>query len=308
LSKKWTSANIPDLTGKVIIVTGANSGVGYETAKELARKGAQTIFACRSMQKGQTAIDLIRQEIPTAPVEIMPLDLASLASVRTFAETFKSKFDRLDILVNNAGILWVPYGKTEDGFERQFGTNYLGHFALTGLLIDLIQKNPKARVVTVSSVEHYLGVINFDDLMDADANGKKYRRQKAYSRSKLANLLFTYELQRRLEAMKSDAIATAAHPGVTSTNMLNSVRYIWILKIFLPLAKKIFQSAAMGTLPTLRAAVDPDAKGGQYFGPYGFLGFGGTPVVVPSSKASHDLEDARKLWEVSEELTGVNYL
>ena len=200
------------------------------------------------------------------------------------------------------------FGHAQDGFERQFGTNYLGHFALTGLLFDLIQKTQKARVVTVSSVEHRLGVINFDDLKDADANGKNYRRQGAYSRSKLANLLFSYELQRRLETLKSNAVAIAAHPGVTSTNMLNNIRYIWILKIFLPLAKKIFQSAAMGALPTLRASVDPDARGGQYYGPDGFIGFGGCPVIVQSSVASHNLEDARKLWEVSEELTGVNYL
>ena len=163
MTQKWTTANIPDLSGKVVIVTGANSGTGYEAAKEFARKGAQTILACRSMQKGQDAADKILQEIPDAAVEHIHLDLASLASVRAFAKAFKAKFDRLDILVNNAGIMWLPKGKTEDGFERHFGTNHLGHFALTGLLIDLVLETPYARVITVSSIGHRSGDMDFDD-------------------------------------------------------------------------------------------------------------------------------------------------
>ena len=306
MTQNWTTANIPDLTGKVVIVTGGNSGVGYEAAKEFARKGAQTILACRSMQKGQTAIDLIRKEIPTAPAEIMQLDLASLASVRSFVETFKSKFDRLDILVNNAGIMWLPDRKTEDGFERHFGTNHLGHFALTGLLIDLIQKTPQARVVTVSSIGHRSGVMDFDDLMFEREND--YQRQKVYGRSKLANLLFTYELQRRLEAGNGNAIAIAAHPGMCRSNLLSKPESPLLFRLVMPLSGLMVQSAAMGALPIIRAAVDPDAKGGQFYGPNGKNEVRGYPVVVPSSSTSHNLEDACKLWEVSEGLTGVNYL
>jgi len=305
MTQNWTTTNIPDLTSKVVIVTGGNSGVGYEAAKEFARKGAQTILACRSMQKGLAAVDLIRKEIPDAPAEIMQLNLASLASVRSFAKTFKSNFDRLDILVNNAGIMWLPDGKTEDGFERHFGTNHLGHFALTGLLIDLIQKTPQARVVTVSSIGHRSGVMDFDDLMFERGNDNQ--RQEVYGRSKLANLLFTYELQRRLETVNSNAVAVASHPGMSNTNLLGKPESPWFFRLVMPLAGIMIQSAAMGALPTLRAAVDPDAKGGQYYGPDGKNEVRGYPVIVTSSDASHDLEDARKLWDVSEQLTGVKY-
>jgi NAD(P)-dependent dehydrogenase (short-subunit alcohol dehydrogenase family) len=228
MSENWTTEKIPDLTGKVIIVTGANSGLGFEAAKEFARKGAQTILACRSMDKAQAALDQIKQEIPEASAEIMQLDLASLASVREFAETFKSRYDRLDILVNNAGIMWVPYQKTEDGFESQFGTNHLGHFALTGLLMDLLLKTPDARVVNVSSVGHRSGTMDFDNLMFE--GGKGYGRHRAYGRSKLANLLFTYELQRKFGAVDADAIATAAHPGGSNTNLARYVEDLWYFK------------------------------------------------------------------------------
>ena len=306
MTQNWTTTNIPDLTGKVVIVTGGNSGVGYEAAKEFARKGAQTILACRSIQKGQAAIDLIRKDIAAAPAEIMQLDLASLASVRSFAKTFKSKFERLDILVNNAGIMWLPDGKTEDGYERHFGTNHLGHFALTGLLIDHLQKTPGSRVVTVSSIGHRSGVMDFDDLMFERGNDNQ--RQEVYGRSKLANLLFTYELQRRLEFLQSNVMAIASHPGMSNTNLLGKPESPWFFRLVMPLAGIMVQSAGMGALPTLRASVDPDAKGGQYYGPNGKNEVRGYPVIVTSSDASHDLEDARKLWEVSEELTGVNYL
>jgi NAD(P)-dependent dehydrogenase (short-subunit alcohol dehydrogenase family) len=303
---KWTTTNIPDLTSRVAIVTGANSGTGFETARAFAGKDAQTILACRNPEKGQAAVEQIRHEFPNAPVDLMQLDLASLASVHKFAETFKSRFERLDILVNNAGILWAPYGKTEDGFERHLGTNFLGHFALTGLLIDLIQKTPGSRVVTVSSVEHYLAAIDFDNFMYA--NGEGFSRLKAYRRSKLSNLIFAYELQRRLDAENSSTISLAAHPGVTGTNMLNSVAYLWFLKPTIPLAKRIFQSPAKGALPLIRAAVDPNAEGGQFYGPDGLLQFGGDPVVVSSSKASLDRENGRMLWKTAQELTGISYL
>jgi len=301
----WTTAHIPDLTGKVIIVTGANSGIGFEAAKEFARKGAQTILACRSMEKAETALAEIRAEIPDAPAEIMQLDLASLNSVRAFAAAFKEQYDQLDVLVNNAGIMWAPYGLTEDGFETHFGTNHLGHFALTGLLIDLLLSTAGSRVVNVSSTGHRTGNMDFDNLMYED--GKGYQRQQAYGRSKLANLLFTYELQRRYEAIGANAMATAAHPGGSNTNLGYEVRDQWFVKWANPLIDRMIQGADMGALPTLRAALDPEAKGGEYFGPDGLFEQGGYPIVVQSNKASHDLGDAQKLWQVSEEFTGVTF-
>lgn len=301
----WTTADMPDLTGKVIIVTGANSGIGYEAAEEFARKGAQTILACRNMDKAQAALAEIQAEIPDAAVEVMLLDLASLASVRQFAAEFKGKYDQLDVLVNNAGIMWAPYGTTEDGFESHFGTNHLGHFALTGLLIDLLLNTPGSRVVNVSSIGHRTGNMDFDNLMYVD--GKGYQRQRVYGRSKLANLLFTYELQRRYETIGADAIATAAHPGGSNTNLGYDVRDRWYMKYSRPLLEHMMQGADMGALPTIRAAVDPQAKGGDYYGPNGFMEQGGYPVLVQSSKASHGEADARKLWQVSEELTGVTF-
>jgi NAD(P)-dependent dehydrogenase (short-subunit alcohol dehydrogenase family) len=301
----WTTADMPDLTGKVIIVTGANSGIGYEAAKEFTRKGAQTIMACRSMEKAEAALAVIRSEIPDAPAEIMHLDLASQASIRRFAEEFKVKYDQLDVLVNNAGIMWAPYSLTEDGYESHFGTNHLGHFALTGLLIDLLLNSPGSRVVNVSSTGHRTGNIDFDNLMYE--GGKGYQRQRVYGRSKLANLLFTYELQRRYEAIGADAMATAAHPGGSNTNLGYDVRDRWYAKAFNPLINRMIQGADMGALPTIRAAVDPLAKGGDYYGPNGLFEQGGYPIVVQSSKASHNLDDAQKLWQVSEELTGVTF-
>ncbi len=302
MSNNWTVDNIPDLTGKVVIVTGANSGIGFETAKEFARKGAQTILACRSMDKAQVALDQIRAEIPNAPTEIMQLDLASLDSIHQFTAAFLAKYDRLDLLVNNAGIMMVPYGKTEDGFERQFGTNHLGHFALTGLLLDTILATPGARVVNVSSAAHQWGGMDFDDLM---FENKAYSSTGAYGQSKLSNLLFTYELQRRFEAAGADAMAVAAHPGSTNTNLQDEIGSRWYIRPFVPLFRLMMQDAHMGALPTIRAAVDPNVKGGQYYGPGGFMEQRGYPVVVESNEASHNTADARRLWDVSERLTDV---
>ena len=300
---KWTQADIPDLTGKVVIITGANSGIGYEAALELARKGGRTILACRSMDKAQAALSQIQAQVPNALAEIMQLDLASLASIRAFAAAFKAKYDQLNLLINNAGIMMVPYGKTEDGFERQFGTNHLGHFALTGLLIDRILATPSARVVNISSGAHRMGSIDFDNLMYE--GGKDYAPARAYGRSKLANLLFTYELQRRFDAINADAKATAAHPGGSNTNLANHMEDRLLFRLARPLLGIMLQPAAMGALPTLRAAVDPQAAGGAYFGPGGFQEMRGYPVLVESSAAAHDATAARKLWSVSEELTGV---
>ena len=305
MSKNWTTDEMPDLTGRVIIVTGANSGIGYEAAKEFARKGAHTVLACRDMDKAQAALAQIREEIPEARAEILLLDLANLASARHFAAASKAKHDRLDVLVNNAGLGGMPYTTTEDGFEMTIGTNHLGHFALTGLLLDRLLETPGSRVVTVSSAGHVMARMDIDNLNYNDGQG--YSMISAYGRSKLANLLFTYELQRRLEALGADTLAVAAHPGNARSNLMRNYVDRWYVKPLLPLVHRTQQSSAMGALPTLRAAVDPRVLGGQYYGPDGWLGLRGHPVVVRSSKASHNRADARKLWEVSEELTGVAF-
>jgi NAD(P)-dependent dehydrogenase (short-subunit alcohol dehydrogenase family) len=303
--EKWTTADMPDLSGKVIVVTGANSGIGFEAARAFADKGATTILACRNQERAEDALRRIQDDVTDATAEIMMLDLGSLASVHRFAAEFKEKYDRLDVLVNNAGIMWLPYGLTEDGFEKHFGVNHLGHFALTGLLLDRLLETPDARVVNVSSTGHRTGTMDFDNLMFED--GKGYNRQLAYGRSKLANLLFTYELQRRFEAAGADAMALAAHPGGTETNLGSHLRSTWYVDAAWSLVQPLLQEAAMGALPTLRAAVDPHAQGGQYYGPDGFMEQRGYPIVVQSSAASHDLEAAQKLWQVSEALTGVHY-
>jgi NAD(P)-dependent dehydrogenase (short-subunit alcohol dehydrogenase family) len=302
-AETWTRANMPDLAGKIVIVTGANSGIGFEAAKAFAQKGAQTILACRSTEKAQAALDQIQAEIPGAKAEIMQLDLASLNSIGKFAAQFKARHDRLDLLLNNAGIMMTPYGLTEDGFERQFGTNHLGHFTLTGLLIDLLLNTPGSRIVNVSSNGHRMGDMDFDNLMFE--NGKGYSPVRAYGRSKLANLLFTYELQRRMEAIGANTIATAAHPGLSNTDLAD---HIPAARVFRPLMGFTLQSAAMGALPSLRAAVDPSARGGEYFGPSGKGQRRGHPVLVESNEASHNEVEAKRLWEISETLAGITYL
>ena len=247
MSENWATQHMPDLTNKVIIVTGGNSGIGFEAAKEFARKGAQTILACRSMDKAQAALSKLQMDVPDGSAEIMKLDLANLASVREFAGEFNSKYDQLDVLVNNAGIMAVPYATTVDGFESQFGTNHLGHFALTGLLIDLLLQTAGSRVVNISSNGHRMGSMDFDNLMYD--SGNDYSAWRAYGRTKLANLLFTYELQRRYERMDVDAIAVAAHPGGSDTNLSNHLEDRWYFKLMRLLLGRMMQSAAMGALP-----------------------------------------------------------
>lgn len=305
VNNNWTTENMPNLSGKVIIVTGANSGIGFEASKEFARKGAQVILACRNMQKAEAALAELQGGVPNAQAEIMQLDLVSQKSIHAFANAFQAKYDQLDVLVNNAGIMEVPYGTTEDGFERQLGTNHLGHFALTGLLINMIRSTPNARVVNISSGAHRSGSIDFDNLMYEGGTG--YSPGQSYGRSKLANLMFTYELQRRFEAGGVNAIAVAAHPGGSNTNLSNHLTDGFNGKIMMPLLRRIFQSAAMGALPTMRAAVDPNVKGGDYYGPGGFMEMSGNPIKVNSSKESHDSADQKKLWQISEELTSVHY-
>ena len=289
---KWTEKNIHDQTGKVAIVTGANSGIGYETARALAQKGATVILACRNLEKGETAVSKIRQQAPNADLSLIQLDLTDLSSVRQFAQVFKAQYKRLDMLINNAGVMNTPFTKTKDGFELQFGTNHLGHFALTGLLLDLIINTPNARVVTISSLEHRTGKIDFNNLNSK----KRYNGLRAYRQSKLANLLFTYELHRRFQAANIKAIATAAHPGWTITN-LNTP-----FKMF---DSVVAQKPQIGALPTLRAAVDPSITGGDYYGPAQKMS--GYPIRVDSHARSHNKNVAARLWTVSEELTGVTF-
>jgi len=293
----WSAEALGDQSGRIAIVTGSNSGIGFETARVLAGKGATVVMACRNLEKANLKADEIRAAHPGADVEVMQLDLSDLGSVRHFADAFRAKHSRLDLLINNAGIMVPPYGKTAQGFETQFGVNHLGHFALTGSLLDLITNTPGSRIVTVSSIAHYMGRIDF-----ADLNWEKgYRAQAAYGQSKIANLLFTYELQRRLAAAGKDTIAVAAHPGWTETNLQEHAKGVKFLNRFLA------QEPLMGALPTLYAATEPGVNGAEYFGPRGFMEMNGPPKKVKSNKRSHDPNVAERLWNVSEELTGVHF-
>ncbi len=292
----WGAEQVPDQTGRVVIVTGSNSGIGLETARVLAGKGATVIMACRNLDKANPKAEEIRAAHPGCDVEVMRLDLSNLDSVRQFADEFRAKHSRLDLLINNAGIMVPPYGTTAQGFETQFGVNHLGHFALTGLLLDLIVNTPGARIVTVSSVAHYMGKIDFSDL-----NWERgYKAQAAYGQSKLANLLFTYELQRLLAAAGKDTLAVAAHPGWTSTNLQEHAPSVKFMNRFFG------QEPLMGALPTLYAATESDVKGGEYYGPSGLLEMNGPPKRVKSNKRSRDENVAERLWNVSQDLTGVH--
>jgi NAD(P)-dependent dehydrogenase (short-subunit alcohol dehydrogenase family) len=297
MNKPWTFQDIPDLTGKTAVVTGANNGIGFDEARALAVHGARVILACRSAERGRDAAARILRDHPQAKAEWMLLDLADLGSIRRFAGDFLKRFERLDILLNNAGIMMVPFGKTADGYERQFGTNHLGHFALTGLLLDGIRRTPRARVVTVSSNAHRRAEIDFGNL-NAE---KRYSRMGAYGQSKLANLLFTYELQRRFEKARIDAIAVAAHPGFSATHLAPWRVARWFIPLF-------SQSSAMGALPELYAATAPDVHGGDYYGPGGMNEARGYPIRTRSNAQSYDTEAAARLWKLSEEMTGVRFL
>lgn len=299
---KWTTADIPNQAGRVAVITGANTGLGYETARALAAHGAHVVLAVRSLDKGKDAAARITTEHPGADVVLQELDLTSLASVRAAAERLRTDHDRIDLLINNAGVMWTPKGTTKDGFELQFGTNHLGHFALTGLLLDRLLPVAGSRVVTVSSLGHrILADIHFDDLQWE----RGYNRVAAYGQAKLANLLFTYELQRRL-APHGTTIAVAAHPGGSRTELTRNLPPL-LERVVTPVFGLISQDAAAGALPQLRAATDPGVLGGQYFGPDGLGEMQGHPKVVASSVKSYDADRQRRLWTVSEELTGVAY-
>jgi NAD(P)-dependent dehydrogenase (short-subunit alcohol dehydrogenase family) len=299
---KWTTADIPDQSGRVAVITGANTGLGFETAAALAEKGAHVVLAVRNLDKGKDAALLIQRRSPHADIALQELDLTSLESTRAAAEQLRADHDRIDLLINNAGVMYTPKGKTKDGFELQFGTNHLGHFAFTGLLLEKLLPVAGSRVVTISSVGHrILADIHFDDLQWE----RSYNRVRAYGQAKLANLLFTYELQRRLAA-RGTTIAAAAHPGFSDTELMRHIPS-GLMSVFQVAAPVITQDAAAGALPQLRAATDPGVLGGQYYGPDGFAQSQGHPKVVGSSKKSHDADLQRRLWTVSEELTGVTY-
>ena len=304
----WTEADVPDLSGRTALITGANAGLGLQTALVLAAHGAEVVLACRNLDKAGHAAGQIAATSPGATASVVRLDLASQSSVRSAAEEIRARFPRLDLLINNAGVMDVPYQRTEDGFELTLATNHLGPFALTGLLLDRLA--PGGRIVTVSSVAHLQGVIDFDDLQSERA----YDRERAYSQSKLANLLFTYELDRRLRAAGTDAAALGCHPGVVYTDLFaneSRLQQFLLSPAMRPINFWAVQNARMGALPELRAATDPSARGGEYFGPrrHGLRRwfYTGYPAVAESSARSHDEAAQARLWQVSERLTGVSF-
>jgi len=305
---KWTEKDVPDQRGRLAIVTGSNTGLGYDTARVLAARGAKVVMAVRDTAKGETAAARIRSLTPGADVTVQKLDLGSLSSVKESAAEMAAAYPRIDLLINNAGVMYPPKSTTADGFELQFGTNHLGHFALTGLLLKNLLPVDGSRVVVVASLAHQIKAkIDFDDLQ---WERRSYDRVASYGQSKLANLMFTYDLQRRLAAAAktegAKTIAVAAHPGVAATELMrhlpgsNLPGVDWI-------SSRVLNSAEMGALPTLQAATDPAVKGGQYYGPDGFRELRGHPKLVDSSKQSKDIAAQERLWAVSEELTGVTF-
>jgi NAD(P)-dependent dehydrogenase (short-subunit alcohol dehydrogenase family) len=301
MAGKWTAKDIPDQSGRLAVVTGANSGLGLVTARELARSGAAVVLAARNTPKGEQAAASINEAVPGADVRVQELDLADLGSVRSFAETLDS--DRLDLLINNAGLMAPPRRLTKDGFESQFGTNHLGHFALTGLLMPRLLAASEPRVVTVSSTAHRAGQIDFDDLQ----RERKYNNWRAYGQSKLANLMFCFELQRRATEAGTSLRSMAAHPGYARTN-LQFAAPTTRDKAVMAVTNLLFaQSAEMGALPTLYAATFPDLPGGTFVGPGGLMEQRGHPKVVTAAGKAYDEDTWRRLWEISEELTGVHY-
>jgi NAD(P)-dependent dehydrogenase (short-subunit alcohol dehydrogenase family) len=306
MSRAWTAADIPDLTGRTALVTGANSGLGLETARALAGRGAEVILACRNPERAAVAEQEVARNAKAA-VQALPLDLASLASVRAFAERVRAEHDRLHLLVNNAGVMAIPLRRTADGFEMQIGTNHLGHFAVTGLLLDRLLATPGARVVNVSSSMHRIGRIDFADLQSE----RRYGPWRAYGQSKLANLLFTFELQRRLERKGAALIAVASHPGYAATQLQETgprMRGATVMTGLVAIGNRLLaQSAVMGALPSLYAATAPDVRGGEFFGPDGLGEMRGSPRRVQASARARDAETAARLWDVSAQLTGVGY-
>ncbi|MBK5443704.1 MULTISPECIES: oxidoreductase [unclassified Peribacillus] len=303
MSEKWNGEEMVDVTGKTIVITGANSGIGFETAFVLASKGAEIILAVRNASKGEKAVERITSVYPKADVRVMQLDLSDLSSIRHFADSYLENYDSLSVLINNAGVMIPPYSKTKDGFELQLGSNHLGHFALTGLLLPCILSTPKSRVVTLSSLAAINGFIDFDNL-----NGEtNYKPMKYYGQSKLANLLFARELQNKFNQHQADSISVACHPGLAHTNLMSRGSGRPVNKFVHFLSKTITQPASMGALPTLYAATEPALTGGEYIGPDGKKGRKGFPKKDDIIDTLYNKETSKKLWDISETMTGVKY-
>ena len=308
IKKKWGYDDIEDQTGKIFIITGANSGLGLSATKGLAAKGATVIMACRNQEKADEASVQIRKDYPDAKLDIMILDLSSFDSIRKFAKSFNAKYNQLHGLLNNAGIMQPPFRKTKDGFELQIGVNHFGHYLLTGLLLEKIKATPGARVVLQSSFAHEMTKgINFDDIN----NEEKYSRTEVYSQSKLANLLFAFELDRKFKAHNIDAIAVGVHPGYTATNLQSNGPSLGGASFFSRLYKVtnflVAQNVEKGALPLLYAAVSPDIKGGDYIGPGGFRAMRGYPKRQKAKETAYNEDSAKKLWTISEEKTELVY-
>jgi NAD(P)-dependent dehydrogenase (short-subunit alcohol dehydrogenase family) len=301
--RKWTADSIPDVRGRVVVVTGANAGLGFVTARELARHSAHVVLACRSAEKGAEAVGRIADEVPGARLEVLPLDLSRLDSVRAFASAFAAAHDHLDVLINNAGVMATPRMRTADGFEHQLGTNFLGHFALTGELMPRLLASASPRVVSLTSTFASLGKIDFDDLHQE----KRYNRWTAYGRSKLAILQFTYELDRRARAAGASLVSVAAHPGYANTGLQRSgLSDSRLLRLNFAFSNQFFaQSPLMGALPSLAAATVPGLQGGSYVGPGSMYGYRGRPALVTPPRAALDDEAAARLWQTAEALTEV---
>lgn len=299
MKDKWSIEQILPQPERVAVITGANNGIGYETALELAKKDIEVILACRNLQKAEEAKSSIVTDYPNAQINCLKLDVSSLGEVREFAHQFQRQYGRLDLLINNAGIMMSPYKVTEDGIENQFATNYIGHFALTGLLLPILTGTPNSRIVTVSSLSYKWAEIQFDDFHATMG----YSRRKAYGQSKRACLIFAYELQRRLSAAGYDTRSVAAHPGLSKTNLDQ-----YFPALIRPLGSLFLQPAKKGALPVLYAALDKDIQGGEFIGPDGFQEMRGYPTVVDSDENSRDQEIADRLWKASEEMTNMHYL
>ena len=295
----WRIDKITDQTGKVVVITGASSGLGKEAARQLAGKNASVVMAVRNVKKAEDVKSEILKQFPQSDIKVKHLDLGSLSSVKQFAVDINNELDQLDILINNAGVMMCPYSTTEDGFEIQMGTNHLGTFALTGHLMPLLKKTRNSRVVVTSSIAHKQGNIDFSDL---NWEKRDYKTSKAYGDSKIANLYFTYKLAEKLKEDPDAPTITVAHPGWTKTDLQRHSGVFQFLNNFFA------QKVEVGVTPTLRAATDTEARSGDYFGPSGFAELNGYPIRVKSNALSHDTESANKLWDLSEELTGVHYL
>jgi NAD(P)-dependent dehydrogenase (short-subunit alcohol dehydrogenase family) len=307
--RPWTDADVPDQRGRTFIVTGANSGLGFETSRALAARGARVVLACRDVAKGDAAARRIAARTPNGQCEVMPLDLASLSSIREFADAYARSHATLDVLVCNAGLMAIPHATTADGFEMQFGTNHLGHFALTGLLLPMLLRSPHARVAVVSSNAHKWGKTELLD--DPSFARRRYRRWQAYAQSKLANLLFVFELDRRCRAAGRALLTVGAHPGYAATALQGKGPELagrrvegWVMAVANAL---LAQSAATGAWPVLRAVTDPAANGCDYFGPSHWGGMRGPAVRVQPAPSAREPIAAKSLWELSERLTLVRY-